>query len=284
MKAGGPSPDEFGKLLRKYREDKYSQEQFAQKVGVATTTIQELEQSRTRVPQVKNLNSICDALELSFQQRTELIAAARRRKENGAVRVQDAGQEATQTATEPSAPAANADAVVPPSRSARLRRLSSLSRRARTLLILGVITVVAGTAGGTAWYATRPMVAVEWPADGQQVESPLTVNGTAKLPSGSSLWLLVRPVGDTTYYLTDVVPAIVNQDGRWASRLTLGRDQDDEGEEYDLFALVVPNGGVVDRALANKPVDQFSARFKSIPNDVEAVHRIRVVLDEFIGS
>ncbi|SFT79046.1 Transcriptional regulator, contains XRE-family HTH domain [Geodermatophilus amargosae] len=286
MGDGGSGDREFGELLREYRKGKYSQEALANQIGMRTSTIQDLEKNQTRVPYPKTLKSICEALELSPEQRAELVAAAGRRERAGAVRAVVARDEGTDADTQPPGFAASTSAAETPTRSALPRRLSNVSRRARILLAVGTVVFLVGAAllGARLVMPQASEATILSPFSGQDVESPLTANGTAELQPGFSLWLLVRPVGDTTYYLTDKVPVVVNHDGEWASRLTLGRGPEDEGEEYDLFALVAPNGGMVDQALVNKPADQFSARFKSIPDDSQATHHIRVELGSFVGN
>jgi len=75
------STKEFGDLLRGHRAAKgYSQEALATKIGVRTSTIQELETDLQRVPYPKTLQRIGDGLGLTNEARAELARAAKRRR------------------------------------------------------------------------------------------------------------------------------------------------------------------------------------------------------------
>lgn len=278
------SPREFGELLREYRKGKYSQEALANKIGKRTSTIQDLESNRKRVPYPETLKLICEALELKPAERAEFMAAARRRKDAGAVRtvVAREGDMATSAQSSDLTASRNEAGSLTRDRSAAL--LSNASKRIKIALVAGAVALLVGVAAAIAKLVMPPVgeATILSPVNGQRVESPLTVTGTAELPPDSSLWLLVKPIGATTYYLTDKVAVVVNEDGHWASRLKLGRGPEDEGYQYDLFVLIAPDGGVVDQALANKPPEQFSAQFTSIPNDLEVSDRIRVELGHFV--
>jgi|tagenome__1003787_1003787.scaffolds.fasta_scaffold20539862_1 transcriptional regulator with XRE-family HTH domain len=286
MEGSGSGSREFGELLREYRRSKYSQEALANAIGKRTSTIQDLETNRSRVPYPETLNSICKALDLNPAQREELIAAAKRRREAGAVRTVVARDGDIATSAQPTDSTISTDGPDSSTRDKRAGLVVNAFKRTKLTVVVCAVILVAVVPAIIVKLMMPPAseATILSPVNGQRVESPLTVTGTTELPPDSSLWLLVRPIGATTYYLTDKVPVVVNEDGTWASRLKLGRGPEDEGYKYDLFVLIAPNGGVVDQALANKPAEQFSARFTSIPNDSEVTDRIRVELARFVGQ
>jgi hypothetical protein len=70
----------FGALLRARRQSAgLSQQEVAERSGLAIRTISDLERGRTRWPYPDSVHRLADALELSGAPRAEFIAAARRR-------------------------------------------------------------------------------------------------------------------------------------------------------------------------------------------------------------
>src|SRR3954454_12594607 len=70
---------EFGDLLRRYRRAaNLTQEELAERAGVSTRGISDLERGARGLPRKDTLQLLLQALDLSSVGRTELVAAARR--------------------------------------------------------------------------------------------------------------------------------------------------------------------------------------------------------------
>jgi hypothetical protein len=150
------------------------------------------------------------------------------------------------------------------------------------LLVVGALVFLGVVTFAIFWTTRASEVSISSPANGDRVESLVKARGTASIRAGSSLWLLLKPVSEKSYYLTDTVPVEVAEDGEWASPLIVGEEADDVGAEFYLIALVAPDGGMVDKAFSNRPAGQWSAHFASIPSDSVVADRVRIQLGRFV--
>ncbi len=163
------------------------------------------------------------------------------------------------------------------------RRGPAAGKHPGKLLLLVVGALVLGVVTFAIFRSTKASeVSISSPANGDRVESLVMARGTASIRAGSSLWLLLEPISDNTYYLTDTVPVKVSEAGEWASPLIVGEEADDVGAESYLIALVAPDGGMVDKAFSTRPAGQWSAHFASIPSDSVVADRVRIQLGRFM--
>ena len=71
----------FGSMVRRYRRDAgLTQEELADRAGLSTRTISDLERGLNSTPQAATLDMLCEALNLSPEARLTLMAAAPRRR------------------------------------------------------------------------------------------------------------------------------------------------------------------------------------------------------------
>lgn len=115
------------------------------------------------------------------------------------------------------------------------------------------------------------------PSDGQAVASPAQISGQAQIPAGQHLWVLIRPP-DGAYYTTTKAPSASAGTGSWTANVVIGRGSRDAGLAYQLVAVVVPIGGIVDQAVASLPAGQFSAKLSTVPADAVASDQVRISL------
>jgi hypothetical protein len=128
-----------------------------------------------------------------------------------------------------------------------------------------------------------PSVSIHSPME-ENVDSPLTVTGTAVLPPETALWLLLKPEGDPVHYVTTDSEIAVDQLGHWDSRLDLGRGPCDKGRRYLLYVLAAPRGGVIDEEMDRRLPDQYSVRLSAIPTDSTQLAAIRMTLRDYRGE
>jgi hypothetical protein len=118
----------------------------------------------------------------------------------------------------------------------------------------------------------------------EEVDSPLTVSGTAALPRDSALWLLLKPEGDPIYYVTTDSEVVVDQSGSWDSRIDLGRGPCDEQTNYKLYVIAAPRGGIIDQEMDRRLPDQYSVRLPAIPPDSIELAAIQMTLRDYKGE
>jgi hypothetical protein len=94
---------------------------------------------------------------------------------------------------------------------------------------------------------------------------------------------VLKPLSDTTYYVTTPEPISVDSAGEWSSNLRLGRGPQDAGFEFDLFAVLSPPGGIIERETALKPADQYGAHLAELPTDSTIAERIQITLGRYTG-
>jgi hypothetical protein len=84
-------------------------------------------------------------------------------------------------------------------------------------------------------------VAITTPTNGQQFvrSAGLVMRGTAEVPSGKDLWVLVRAPGEGRYYVPSASPIRVI-DGAWNFTIIgLGaQDGSDIGQQFDIIAVL----------------------------------------------
>lgn len=151
-----------------------------------------------------------------------------------------------------------------------------------------------GSAPTTAAPAAAPTVSTDvigrdaaefaYPADGQSVVSPLVPRGTATIPAGQALWLLLKPAGDDTIYVTTDSEVAVDPSGFWDSNLHLGRGACDENRQYRLMLVTAPHGGVIEQEIPKRPLGQYSVRLKSVPEDTQIWKAINITLGDYAGD
>lgn len=283
-----PLPTDFRTLLRTLRRRQgYTQEELAQRAFASKrkATISELENDPDRVVHPATLVSLADALELSARERSLLAFAAERHL-----------------------PPDIEPATSPSTRTARVSRLTT--RGAVGAVIVLVVAAAAGAAalltagdeqgaGSRIAAASQPTTAeppitestiasvdavdIHSPLDGEMVDSPLTVHGVARIGADESLWLVLKPLTDTTFYVTTPVSIPVTRTGEWSSRLRPGRGPQDVGYEFDLFAVVSPTDGIIERATEIKPAGQYGAHLGELPSDAVVAEQLRITLGRYTG-
>ena len=122
------------------------------------------------------------------------------------------------------------------------------------------------------------------PTQGATIISPTTLTGTAQLSTDQSLWLLLRPTDQTTYYVTTDAPITVDETGKWRSESDIGEGQCDEQKRFEVFAISEPVGGEIEDALPLRPNNEYSVRLEHIPDDATILDRIEVVLGSYTGT
>ena len=100
-------------------------------------------------------------------------------------------------------------------------------------------------------------IRVDSPKQGEPVKETGIVKGTATLPPGASLWVLVRREGLPTWWPQGDGPAPVNQ-GRWRALVKYG-EKCDVGHAFEICAIAIrrPTEELwrrwVERAAAGQP-------------------------------
>lgn len=123
-----------------------------------------------------------------------------------------------------------------------------------------------------------------YPADGQSVVSPLVPRGTATIPAGQALWLLLKPAGDDTIYVTTDSEVAVDPTGFWDSNLHLGRGPCDVNRQFRLMLVTAPHGGVIEQEIPKRAPGQYSVRLTSVPDDTQVRRVINITLGEYVGD
>jgi tetratricopeptide (TPR) repeat protein/transcriptional regulator with XRE-family HTH domain len=176
---------EFGALLRARRRSAgLSQQEMAERSGLAVRTISDLERGRTQWPYPDSVHRLADALELSGGPRAEFIAAAGRR-------LARAGQ-ASRARPSGSGPARDAGKrLVPrllpapvPGFAGRREQLSALTQVLHHPGGTAVIAAIGGTAG-----VGKTALAVQWAHQfaGEFPDGQLFVNLRGFDPSGAAM-------------------------------------------------------------------------------------------------
>lgn len=137
------------------------------------------------------------------------------------------------------------------------------------------VSTVAGASSADSTAAPSP-VQIQAPANGESVPSPLLVSGTASVPAGMSMWVVIKPP-DGNYYLTTKAPVEVAASGAWATQVGVGRGTRDAGIVFDIYAVFTPVTGsqfslwVADEANGYGP-------FSTLPVDTTPVTTVRLTL------
>lgn len=130
--------------------------------------------------------------------------------------------------------------------------------------------------------------------------SPLTVSGriSHSLPSGTELWLLVRPKADPKaiynyptrhgIYVTATDRPLLVLEKTWAwstGSITLGVGKCDENREYDLVLVITPIGGSISESIRVRNPGEYSGRLsKNLPIDVEELDRRTMRISLYQGG
>ncbi len=117
--------------------------------------------------------------------------------------------------------------------------------------------------------STGGVADIRQPEDKSDVTRPFDVRGTANVPKGRVLWLLVRSENGRLY-TTSSAPLAVNGEGRWEHRaLTVGRRGRDLNLDFDLLLVSAPEGDSdIARALQDRPEGRIrltSVRYHATP-------------------
>ncbi len=117
------------------------------------------------------------------------------------------------------------------------------------------------------------------PDNGETVASPLTVTGTADIPDGMSLWVLIQPP-DNRLYTTDPSPVQLSRNGEWLVQgIGIGRGEKDIGRSYTLYLVAVPEkGDPVLEALRNKDPNRTSGQLDRLPREAKKLDDVRLQL------
>lgn len=229
-------------------------------------------------PSEEKVQQIADVLERRHptlrERRLELLAAAAAKARPAPSGHQIAPAEAANPATE------TGTALKPLTRRRPFRRTAILVSSVLLLLcavLLGVLRVHG---------AEHPRSArIETPTEGESLASPLVVKGTAVVPAGELLWLLVQPP-DGRYYLTgDKRPMHVDDDGTWtSSTVKLGQDERDAGFAYNLWVVAAPTGGSFATTVREHVEGDRHGGFAALDPDAKRLDSVRVTLAKYHGD
>jgi len=165
--------------------------------------------------------------------------------------------------------------------------------RRRVLLLGGAVVVLAGavlvlpqvfpdeasTSGAdTGELPDAGAVRIDSPRDRDAVASPVLVQGTAVVPEGQVLWILVQ-APDGAYYPAVRHPVDVDGEGAWSISVSLGRDAGDVGLSYVVHAVVAPvSGSGFEAAVVDAEKSGGSVRFADMPPDATRLSDVHVTL------
>ena len=118
------------------------------------------------------------------------------------------------------------------------------------------------------------MAEIDAPSADGYVSNPVVVQGTAMMPAGKAMWILIL-APDNRYYLTTDGPVVVDANGHWATRLTAGRGPQDAGITFSLLAVSAPaSTSTFDAKVATKRTTGSSGGFDILPPDAVTLDRI----------
>ncbi|MBM7807774.1 hypothetical protein JOD57_003611 [Geodermatophilus bullaregiensis] len=165
----------------------------------------------------------------------------------------------------------------------RKRMLATTCVIGLTGIVVGAATIVGLNVGISpiADPATPPPVTTAanftFPADGDEVASPILARGLADLPDNYSLWILTRPE-DNRYYTVNTRPLIIDQENRWEFSVVIGQGPEDIGRSYDLFLVAgIAGSNSIDTAFRDHGSD-ITVAFEALPVDVTILDSVRVTL------
>ena len=116
--------------------------------------------------------------------------------------------------------------------------METVNRLTRHVPVVGLL-VVMFCGAGTGVVNAECLVTVRSPAQGATVDWEVLVEGTAKLPAGSFLWVFIGPRGQNDWWPQGGGPAELNPDGAWEVLARLGDRQEDAGKSYAIVPVVV---------------------------------------------
>ena len=98
------------------------------------------------------------------------------------------------------------------------------------------------------------------------------------------MWLLLKPAGDDTIYVTTDSEVAVDPTGFWDSNLHLGRGPCDVNRQFRLMLVTAPHGGVIEQEIPKRAPGQYSVRLTSVPDDTQVRRVINITLGEYVGD
>lgn len=101
------------------------------------------------------------------------------------------------------------------------------------------------------------------------------MQGTAQIPAGRALWVLIL-APDTRFYLTTDGPVTVDADGRWATRLTAGNGSGPDDIALRLLAVSAPapTSTLDDKVASKKTTGGSGGGFDALPEDAVPLDRL----------
>jgi hypothetical protein len=113
------------------------------------------------------------------------------------------------------------------------------------------------------------------PSADEHVWNPVDVQGTAQIPAGRALWVLIL-APDTRFYLTTDGPVTVDADGRWATRLTAGNGSGPDDIAFSLLAVSAPasTSTLDDKVASKKATGGSGGGFDALPEDAVPLDRL----------
>jgi hypothetical protein len=125
----------------------------------------------------------------------------------------------------------------------------------------------------------RGSVAITTPANGQQFvrAAGLVMRGTARVPRGKDLWILVRAPGEGRYYVPSASPVSVIEKSWNFTVAGLGaQDGSDIGQQFDIVAVLSTRdaSNALVRAAANDT--RAGAPIEELPQGAEILANVYV--------
>jgi transcriptional regulator with XRE-family HTH domain len=269
----------FAVLLRQLREARgLTQESLARDSGVSVRAIQDLESGRRRHPQFHTVNCLAQALSVNSSEQEALTAAARTHR----------NVEAAHDNSSPVAAEESSDTPDPhrqPKKASRRRAglVASAAAVLSTIILLLLLPGLGFEFGAAAPPAaptakTAPtLTEIVSPTDGAVIPGDVRVHGTASLPTGTELWLLLQPEhGDSSYFGTTPEPIKVDASGAWMADIRVGRGPRDGGYKFRLFAVVSPINEGIHRHVKLLPKGKRYPKMAEIPADCFRADEIEV--------
>lgn len=132
---------------------------------------------------------------------------------------------------------------------------------------------------------SQPTARITSPADGARVNHRISVSGTCQhVTSGRFLWLVVQPVGDTSFHPqsgSSQSRAISNGcNGTWNGVAYIGENQSNNiGEEFDILLVDADRNGnlAMQNYLINARNTRVYSGLQPLPAGVNVLHKIRVI-------
>lgn len=304
---GTGDPSQFARALRHHRELRcLTQEELADKAGVSTRTIQNYESGSS--PRLSVVEAVVGALGLDLMDREGLVLAATRARARASLPSEQVSPKGFDTSgAADGSPAldvgqrvsSQVDSLAPRVSAEESSQAATASPGASPLFLLvrgthwvrkrwwqclvaaGLLVGAVVLSVSTMRPSSRAQVTIAAPSSQAVVPFRTTVRGTARMPPETTLWVLVQPeAGDPAFFVGTREPVRVDASGIWVVTVGVGRDGRDMGERFNLFAVVSPTGGCVDREMAHRSSSTSYARMSAIPEDCRVGDQVEVMRSE----